>query len=91
MRGRREEINHEIYEIYEKGMREIKASGDKIMPIYEYKCEKCGKTYELLRSISAEDKDIICPKCSAKKKAKKLISSLGSIAGSCGASSSGFT
>ena len=68
------------------------------MPIYEYECDKCGAIYELLTSINTEDKEVICPKCGAKKKAKKLISAFGSISGSSGgascgssSSSSGFT
>ena len=48
------------------------------MPIYEYECQKCSEVYEMLRSISAEDTDIVCPECGAKKKAKKLISSFSS-------------
>jgi|WetSurMetagenome_2_1015567.scaffolds.fasta_scaffold02263_12 putative FmdB family regulatory protein len=33
------------------------------MPIYEYKCQKCGAKFEIRRSINENDKDIKCPKC----------------------------
>ena len=41
------------------------------MPIYEYKCSKCGKTFEALQSISADpiSKCIYC-----QGKSKKIIS-----------------
>jgi putative FmdB family regulatory protein len=41
------------------------------MPIYEYRCSKCGKTFEALQSISAEpiSKCIYCL-----GKTKKIIS-----------------
>jgi len=41
------------------------------MPIYEYRCSKCSKTFEALQSISADpiDKCIYC-----RGKAKKIVS-----------------
>lgn len=33
------------------------------MPIYEYNCEKCGKTFEKLIRASDGDKKIECPDC----------------------------
>ena len=41
------------------------------MPIYEYRCLKCGKTFEALQSVSAEpiSKCIYC-----QGKAKKIVS-----------------
>ena len=42
------------------------------MPIYEYRCSKCGTDFELIRSMSEMDKPASCPKCRAK--ADKLIS-----------------
>ena len=66
------------------------------MPIYEYECQKCKNVYEMLRNISADDTDIVCPECGAKKKAKKLISSFSSsndtsFGGSSCGGNSGFT
>ncbi|MCU0237402.1 MAG: zinc ribbon domain-containing protein [Acidobacteria bacterium] len=41
------------------------------MPIYEYRCSKCGKTFEALQAISAEpiSKCIYC-----RGKARKIVS-----------------
>jgi putative FmdB family regulatory protein len=41
------------------------------MPIYEYKCEKCGNVFEKLSKTN--EKTATCPKCL--KKAKKIFSS----------------
>ena len=44
------------------------------MPIYEFKCKKCGHRFEdLVRSASAGD-DLECPECGARG-AEKLMSS----------------
>ena len=32
------------------------------MPIYDFRCTRCGHRFELLRSISGRD-DAVCPKC----------------------------
>jgi putative FmdB family regulatory protein len=33
------------------------------MPVYEYKCNECEKTKELILSMSETDKDIDCDNC----------------------------
>jgi putative FmdB family regulatory protein len=33
------------------------------MPIYEYKCKKCGNLFEELRSFSEREDAAACPKC----------------------------
>jgi putative FmdB family regulatory protein len=35
------------------------------MPIYEYKCGKCGEKFEFKLSILHNKKSIKCPKCGA--------------------------
>ena len=43
------------------------------MPIYEYACSACGKSFEYLaRTLS--DKPAKCPACGAKKLSKQLSS-----------------
>lgn len=60
------------------------------MPIYEYKCDDCGKQFSLLQQIGANEKNTKCADCGSRK-VHKLISSFSSIAvssfGSSGASS----
>lgn len=41
------------------------------MPIYEYKCNKCGKVFEKLQEINA-DTFFTCPVCN--EKAERIIS-----------------
>ena len=48
------------------------------MPIYEYRCEKCGKDFDLTRPISQASESAPCPTC--KKPAQKLVSSFASKA-----------
>ncbi len=47
------------------------------MPIYEYRCQACGKKFEKLVRMSVRDKDIECPAC-GRHRAQKTVSLLGS-------------
>ncbi len=67
------------------------------MPLYEYCCQDCDTRFDALRSMSAADAPIACPKC-GKEHARRAISlfaaigSNGMIAGnggSCGNCASG--
>jgi putative FmdB family regulatory protein len=33
------------------------------MPVYEYKCKKCGERFEVRLSINSEIDEIPCPRC----------------------------
>ena len=38
------------------------------MPVYDYVCKKCQKSFELVLTLSEHDKgNIRCPKCGSKK------------------------
>jgi len=52
------------------------------MPIYEYKCEKCGIKFEILQNMDASNKGIVCPKCGAPKPVKQFSSFSSSSEGS---------
>ncbi len=43
------------------------------MPIYEYACEKCQKTTELLQKVG-EDSPELCPMCGTSGTLKKVVS-----------------
>lgn len=43
------------------------------MPIYEYRCEKCDETFEVMQKMSDPTPDP-CPKCGAPKSLERLIS-----------------
>ncbi|MBI5399206.1 zinc ribbon domain-containing protein [Candidatus Saganbacteria bacterium] len=46
------------------------------MPLYDYKCEKCGHIFEVMQKITAEPLKF-CPEC--KGPIKRLISAVGII------------
>ena len=65
------------------------------MPIYEYKCNACGFTFEDFRPVAQADGECHCPKC-GKPKVDRMISSFatggkspGASGGSCGSKPSG--
>lgn len=43
------------------------------MPIFEYKCNSCDSTFELLTKANNNDEEIICPQCNSSNN-KKLFS-----------------
>lgn len=42
------------------------------MPIYEYRCEKCGHKFELLRRMSDSDDEVRCEICGHQKVEKQF-------------------
>ena len=42
------------------------------MPMYEYHCEACDKSFDAMTAMSARDSKIPCPHCNSKKTARKL-------------------
>ena len=65
------------------------------MPIFEFKCDKCGKEFERVVFVSDQDK-VNCPDCGSLE-ARKLLSVFScsrateASSGSCGTGSSGFS
>jgi len=37
------------------------------MPVYEFRCRKCGTRYEVTCHWEDRDKSAVCPKCGGKK------------------------
>ncbi len=33
------------------------------MPVYAYRCRKCGELFESLRTMSSDDSEVECPEC----------------------------
>lgn len=54
------------------------------MPLYEYRCEKCGERFEKLRRMQDADRGVECPRC-ASDEVKRLLSSFATA--QCGAGS----
>ena len=40
------------------------------MPIYEYRCNDCGKEFEEL--VRSQDTEVACPECKSAKTSRKL-------------------
>jgi len=42
------------------------------VPIFEYKCQKCGAEFDELDSVDNRDKPHKCPKCGSRKSERQL-------------------
>jgi putative FmdB family regulatory protein len=42
------------------------------MPIYEYKCRKCGHKFELLQRMGATSEGVSCPECGSSEPIKQF-------------------
>ncbi len=51
------------------------------MPIYEYRCDKCNKKFDMLHKSSVTTDEVVCPNCGSKQN-KKLFSSFAAKADS---------
>ncbi|MDI7261736.1 MAG: zinc ribbon domain-containing protein [Thermodesulfobacteriota bacterium] len=58
------------------------------MPIYEYRCRKCGDIFEKIQKISETGDSLQCPYCGGKKP-EKVLSSFSSSKGAESGSSCG--
>jgi putative FmdB family regulatory protein len=56
------------------------------MPLYEYRCQKCGKSFEKLRRMQDADSETECPECQSSD-VERLLSAFST--GGCGTSGSG--
>ncbi len=57
------------------------------MPIYEYRCRKCGEVFEKIMKVNEKGDSLKCPRC-GEKKPEKILSSFSSKGSSEVASSS---
>jgi putative FmdB family regulatory protein len=44
------------------------------MPVFEYRCAKCGKKFEILHKSAVKHEEAVCPNCHTSN-VKKLLSS----------------
>jgi len=44
----------------------------KVVPMYEYRCRGCGKSFEQLRRMSDADRDLECPECRSRSVERQL-------------------
>ncbi|MBI5576022.1 MAG: zinc ribbon domain-containing protein [Deltaproteobacteria bacterium] len=59
------------------------------MPLYEYRCEKCGREFESFRKLSDTGKDETCPSCGGLAERVRISLFRMSGSGSSGGSSCG--
>jgi len=57
------------------------------MPLYDYACYVCGNSFEKLRRMSDDDRDVRCPDCGSEN-IERLVSPFSTVA--CGAGNSRF-
>jgi putative FmdB family regulatory protein len=57
-----------------------------VMPLYEYRCRECGRSFEMLRRMSDADRELECPECRSKGVERQLSTF---ATGGCGGSGSG--
>jgi putative FmdB family regulatory protein len=58
------------------------------MPIYEYRCRKCGELFEKIQRVDEGGESLECPYCGGQKP-EKVFSSFSSLRGSESSSSCG--
>ena len=52
------------------------------MPVYEYKCKKCGKRFDSFRWASEKSTQAVCPSCGSRETERQLsVFSSGSSGG----------
>lgn len=56
------------------------------MPMYEYRCKACGRSFEQLRRMSEADRGVACPECRSEE-VQRVLSTFAT--GGCGASGGG--
>lgn len=42
------------------------------MPIYEYRCERCGSRFEVLQRVGDDGSNLRCPECDHEKVEKQF-------------------
>jgi putative FmdB family regulatory protein len=42
------------------------------MPIYEYRCEKCGELFEIVASFSGREAKAVCPGCGGRDVSRRF-------------------
>jgi len=56
------------------------------MPLYEYRCRTCGKSFEMLQRMADADRELECPDCRSAE-IERLLSTFATSG--CGTSPSG--
>jgi putative FmdB family regulatory protein len=52
------------------------------MPIYDYQCRACGKTYDVFHKVREVIEDVVCPSCGSGEHMRLLSAPSFSMGGS---------
>jgi putative FmdB family regulatory protein len=53
------------------------------MPLYDYVCYDCGHSFEMLRRLKDDDREVRCPECDSER-IERMLSTFAT--GGCGSS-----
>jgi putative FmdB family regulatory protein len=42
------------------------------MPIYDYKCNECGTTYDIFHKVREVAEDVVCPSCGSARNTRLI-------------------
>ena len=42
------------------------------MPLYEYTCRSCGQSFDVLRNLRDDDREVECPRCKEKNAERRM-------------------
>ena len=54
-----------------------------VMPLYDYACYDCGNSFEMLRRMNDDDREVRCPECGSER-IERILSTFAT--GGCGSS-----
>ena len=57
------------------------------MPVFDYFCSDCGKTYDLYHKVREIAEDVVCPHCGSARHKKLFSAAMVSMGGSTSSSS----
>lgn len=52
------------------------------MPIYDYRCDDCGSTYDIFHKVREVEEDVVCPSCNSAKHTRLISAPSFSMQGS---------
>lgn len=42
------------------------------MPVYDYRCNECGSTYDVFHKVREIEEDVVCPSCNSARHTRLL-------------------
>jgi putative FmdB family regulatory protein len=51
------------------------------MPVYDYRCERCGMLYDVYHKVKEIKEDVVCPSCSSREHTRLMSVPSLSVAG----------